>query len=206
VVTSDVMPATKVERPVVIGVLGTHSTGKSTFVARLAHELRLQNFQIATVADLGEQAQRMGLPILYNHTWASTLWIITRGISNELEAWLRADVVLVDRAVPDALGYYHAALEYRHEQPSRTELGYLEGLVRGHCTRYDLLFRTVLDTGIPLGGAKNRDNDSHFRSLADHHIARVLDDLNVFAQPLPADGNDHALQQAVRYVSDRLTD
>lgn len=30
-----------VNRPAIIGVLGTHSTGKSTFLARLAHELRL---------------------------------------------------------------------------------------------------------------------------------------------------------------------
>lgn len=63
---------------------------------------------VASVADLGENALRMGLPILENHTWASTLWFMTRGISNEVEAWSHADVILVDRPVPDALGYYRA--------------------------------------------------------------------------------------------------
>lgn len=100
------MSGVEVEPPVVIGVVGTHSTGKSTFLARLAHDLRAQGVQVATVADLGEEAQRRGLPMLFNHTWASTLWFITRGISQELEAWPHADVVLVDRAAPDALGYY----------------------------------------------------------------------------------------------------
>ena len=76
------MVSVPLDRPVTIAVLGTHSTGKSTFLARLAHELRRQDVQVATVADLGEQAQRIGLPILINHTFTSTLWIITRGISN----------------------------------------------------------------------------------------------------------------------------
>ncbi|WP_158854517.1 AAA family ATPase [Saccharothrix deserti] len=144
----------EVEKPVVVAVLGTHSTGKSTFLARLAHELRREQVQVSTVADLGEQAQRVGLPILRNHTWASTLWIITRGISNELEAWLHADVVLVDRAVPDALGYYRAALAHRGEHPDPRVWARLEAIVRDHSTHYDLLYRTTLDPDTPLGESK----------------------------------------------------
>lgn len=198
------MTSRDVERPVTIGVVGTHSTGKTTFLARLAHELRRDHIQVATVADLGEQAQRIGLPILYNHTWASALWIITRGISNELEAWLHADVVLVDRAVPDALGYYRAALDYRHEPADPAHLGYLEALVRGHCLRYDLVFRTTLDPSIPLGDAKIRDQDSDFRLLADTSVKRVLDELELPHDPLPADGHDEALDRAISFAASRL--
>lgn len=193
-----------VERPVTIGVLGTHSTGKSTFLARLAHELRRQHVEVATVADLGEEAQRMGMPILYNHTWASTLWIVTRGISYELEAWLHADVVLVDRAVPDALGYYRAALDYRGEDADPAELAYLEALVRGHSTRYDLMFRTALDSSIPLGNRKARDNNHDFRALADHHVSNVLRELALPHQLLPADGHDEAIHHAVYFSTTRL--
>jgi hypothetical protein len=193
-----------VEKPVVIGVLGTHSTGKSTFLARLAHDLRRQHIQVATVADLGEQAQRTGLPILHNHTWASTLWFATRGISYELEAWRHGDVVLVDRPVPDALGYYRAALEYRGEQPEPTTLAYLESLVRGHSVHYDLLFRTTLDTSIPLGDSKERDEDSEFRVLADRFVSRVLDELNLAHELLPADGHDQALFRAIEFVTASL--
>jgi len=98
-VVTEERPAPEVEPPITIGVLGAHSTGKSTFLARLAHELRRRHVQVATVADLGEQAQRNGMPILFNHTWASTLWFVTKGISQELEAWAHAEVVLVDRAI-----------------------------------------------------------------------------------------------------------
>lgn len=195
-----------VEKPVVIGVVGTHSTGKSTFLARLAHELRRGQVQVATVADLGEQAQRMGLPILGNHTWASTLWFVTRGISEELEAWSHADVVLVDRAVPDALGYYRAALAYRDELPDPEACALLEMLVRRHSVHYDLLFRTTLEPGIPLGQDKARSSDQRFRHLAGQHIDRVLHEFGLAHENLPADGHDHALRTAVRFATAHLSD
>ncbi|MBM7776000.1 hypothetical protein JOD54_006204 [Actinokineospora baliensis] len=194
-----------VERPVTVAVLGTHSTGKSTFLARLAHELRRQDIQVATVADLGEQAQRIGLPILFNHTYASTLWIITRGISNELEAWLHADVVLVDRAVPDALGYYRAALAYRHERPDPAALSSLESLVEAHSLHYDLMLRTTLDPEIPIGDNKERDSNSDFRVLADHYVNRVLHEMRLPHELLPADGHDHALARTVAFTTARLS-
>jgi len=193
-----------VDRPVTVGVTGTHSTGKSTFLARLAHELRLRHLEVATVADLGEKAKKLGIPILFNHTWASTLWIITRGISDEVEAWLHADVVLIDRPVPDALGYYHAALEHRGQRAQPTELALLEALVRDHSRRYDLVFRTTLDPSIPVGDNKIRDDNDRFRRLADQHIATVLADLNLPHEVLPADGHDQALNRAVNLVLGRL--
>ncbi|MFE9751393.1 hypothetical protein ACFYOT_41345 [Saccharothrix saharensis] len=194
----------EVEKPVVVGVLGTHSTGKSAFLARLTHVLRRDQVQVATVADLGEQAQRIGLPILRNHTWASTLWIITRGISDELQAWLHADVVLVDRPVPDALGYYRAALAHRGEQAAPDVRSRLETLVRDHSAGYDLLYRTTLDPDIPLGGNKARDPDRTFRRLADLHVGAVLHDLDLPHRLLPSHGHDRALHEAHRFVMDRL--
>ncbi|WP_169811027.1 AAA family ATPase [Nocardia amamiensis] len=193
-----------IERPVTIAVVGTHSTGKSTFLARLAHDLRRSGLAVATVADLGELAQRMGLPILWNHTWASTLWIITRGISNEIEAWLHADVVLIDRAVPDALGYYRAALEYRGERENPTQWAHLEMVAGSHSDCYDLIFRTQLDPEIPLGTNKVRDGNQQFRTLADRHIETVLRDLALPWLPLTAEGHDTALALACDFAAQRL--
>ncbi|MFX0575738.1 AAA family ATPase [Nocardia nepalensis] len=194
------------DQPVTIAVVGTHSTGKSTFLARLAHELRRTGLQVSTVADLGEQAQRLGLPILWNHTWTSTLWIMTRGISNELEAWLHGDVVLVDRAVPDALGYYRAALDYRGETPDPDGWAYLETLARAHSDRYHLVFRTQLDPDIPLGTNKTRDGNQKFRTLADHHVGAVLNELALPWLPLAADGHEAALALATGFVAEQLGD
>ncbi|WP_433194112.1 AAA family ATPase [Nocardia sp. CA-107356] len=194
------------DQPVTIAAVGTHSTGKSTFLARLAHELRRTGLQVSTVADLGEQAQRLGLPILWNHTWTSTLWIMTRGISNELEAWLHGDVVLVDRAVPDALGYYRAALDYRGETPDPEGWAYLETLARAHSDRYHLVFRTQLDPNIPLGTNKSRDGNQQFRTLADYHVGAVMTELALPWLPLAADGHEAALALATCFVAEQLGD
>ncbi|WP_169735393.1 AAA family ATPase [Actinokineospora inagensis] len=195
-----------VERPVTIGVVGTHSTGKSTFLARLAAQLRRDQIQVATVADLGEHAQRIGLPILFNHTDISTTWFITRGISNELETWPHTDVTLVDRAVPDALGYYRAALAHRGHRPDPSTMLTLEAMVASHSRNYDLLFRTIMDPQIPLGANKKRDPNHDFRALADHHVHRVLDELRLPYQSLPADGHDTALTYAVEFTAARLSE
>lgn len=195
---------TTVERPLTIAVSGAHSTGKSTFPARLAHELRRDGFEVASVADLGEQAQRLGLPLLYHHTYASTLWIITRGISNEVATWAHADVPLVDRAVPDALGYYRAALDYRGEQPDPDRLAHLRALAVRHSTHYDLTYRTTIDRSIPLGSDKPRDENRRYRRLADHHVGHVLDELGIAHELLPADGHDAAIRHARVFTAHHL--
>lgn len=199
------MVGARIEHPVTVGVTGTHSTGKSTFLARLAHELRRQGIEVATVADLGEKARRIGLPILASHTYASTLWIITRGISSEVEAWVHADVVLVDRAVPDALGYYRAALAYRHEDPDATVMAELQSLVGAHSRHYDLILRTTLDPGLPVGENKARDSNCDFRVLADEYISRVLQEMGLPHELLPAAGHDEALARVLAFTMARLS-
>lgn len=193
--------ARPISRPITIAVAGTHSTGKSTFLAKVAAQLRGQGLAVATVSDLGEAAQRAGLPILTEHTWASTLWIITRGLSLEIEAWPQADVVLVDRPIPDALGYYRAALDYRHEPSDPARMTALTALVRDYVGHYDLIYRTVLDRAVPLGDNKPRDTNREFRALADWHVADVLADLDIPATPLTIDGHTRAVDRAIALVN-----
>lgn len=193
-----------VERPVTIAVTGAHSTGKSTFLARLAGLLREDGLEVATVADLGEQAQRIGLPILYSHTYASTLWIMTRGISNEIATWPHVDVLLVDRPVPDALGYYLAALDHRREQPEPALLARLRAIAALHADAYDLIFRTLLDETRPLGTDRARDRNGPYRRLVDHHIAAVMADLNLGHVPLAVGSHDNALRMAAAFAAEHV--
>ncbi|MFI6779269.1 AAA family ATPase [Nocardia sp. NPDC050412] len=191
-------------RPVTIAVTGTHSTGKSTFLQRIVERLHRERVEVAVVADLGAQAAEHGLPILHEHTWASTLWIITRGMSLEARAWTQADVVLVDRPVSDALGYYEAALEYCGAQPHSANIDQLEQLVARHVRHYDLVVRTVLDPTIPLDLSKPRGTDLEFRALADRHVAKVLERLGIGHDLLPSDGHDRALVEVTAFIKGRL--
>jgi hypothetical protein len=108
---------------------------------------------------------------------------MTTGISRELEASLAADVVLVDRPVPDALGYYRAALAYREEACPEHWADYLFTLAKHHAGTYDLIFNTRLDPTIPLGTNKPRDPDGRFRTMAAHGIADVLGELELDCAP-----------------------
>jgi hypothetical protein len=149
-----------------IGVAGTHSTGKTTVLNFVADRLGEAGFSTKRVSDLASAARDAGFPILRDHTFASTLWIMTRGISEELAAALHCDVVLVDRPVPDALGYLFAALTHRGEIISEGEMGYLHALTKLHANTYDALFKTHPDPALGIADDKLRDRDSRFRVLA----------------------------------------
>ncbi len=194
------MVSTDFVRPVTVAVTGTHSTGKSTFLRQVAEQLHRDRVEVAVVADLGAEALEHGLPILQDHTWASTLWIVSRGMSLEVQAWTGADVVLVDRPVADALAYYEAALEFRGEQPDPVSIEQLEQLAARHTRHYDLVLRTVLDPRIPLDLSKPRGADPQFRSLADRHIAKVLERLGIGHELLPSDGHDRALAEVTAFI------
>jgi hypothetical protein len=128
---------------------------------------------------------------------------MTRGISEELAAWPHADVLLVDRPVPDALGYYLAALAYRGEAPDPAAIEHLSGLARHHSRDYDLVLRTVLDHDIPIG--KGRDENHRYRSLADHHVERVLLQLGIGHELLLADQHDPVLERVADFTFNRLS-
>lgn len=162
-----------------IGITGTHSTGKSTFVEELKLRAAERGIVVETIADTATKCQSAGFRVLLEHTFESTLWILCSVIRAELEAALKADLVIVDRPVPDALGYLEAALEMTERTISHAEREYLYTLMELHTPRYNLLFKTELDSSIPLG--EGRDQNLEFRENADKWISRTLETLGVQA-------------------------
>jgi hypothetical protein len=129
---------------------------------------------------------------------------LLEGISNEIATWAHVDVLLIDRPIPDALGYYLAALDHRGEAPDPDALAHLRCLAVRHSVHYDLLYRTTLDQHIPLGTDKPRDRDQRFRALADIYVGRVLTDLGIGHRLLPADRHTTAIDEATRFALHRL--
>jgi len=160
-----------------IGITGTHSTGKSTFFEKVRQQAERRGLRVARVGDVATRCQAAGFPILSEHTFESTLWIIASVISSELEHALKCDLVLVDRPVSDAIGYLEAALALTHRTITEAERNYLYTLVKMHSSSYAMLFKTELDKTIPLGD--DRDPDLDFRAAADEHITRSLKELRI---------------------------
>lgn len=182
-----------------IGIAGTHSTGKTSFVDAALQEAERCGLSVAVVSDTATRCREAGFPILRDHTFESTLWIMTSVIKAELEAGLKARLVLVDRPVPDALGYLEAALSATGRNISEEQRAYLYGLAEHHAKRYSLVLKTQLDESIPLG--PDRDRDPDFRRSAGRQIDAVLARLGISC----LDPNSDAAQERIRSILHRLT-
>jgi hypothetical protein len=205
-VSTDV-PVDVVRRPVTIGVSGPDWAGRTRFLARLEGELHRRGITVVRVGGVGAEAERRGLRRWWDQDWVSTLWMVTRGISQEVEAWSHADVVLVDQVVLDALGCYQAALAHRGARAQPHELACLNHLVRFHSRRYDLIIRVTVRVTVcgtldrPMtAGDTELGQRVVFRQLAEDHIGQVLEDLRLPCTTVHADDYDHAAHQAITLV------
>lgn len=161
------------KKPFKIGVAGTHSTGKSTLVSLVRRELEHKGLRVGQVEDLATRARDLGFPILKDHTFDSTLWIMAECMRQEAELSLSSDVIIVDRPVPDALGYLLAALEITGRSVEPRRLQELESIAVAHVGDYDVLVVTVVDKSLPLG--PDRDTDAMFRQVAADKVGDIID-------------------------------
>lgn len=182
-----------------IAVAGTHSTGKSTFLAELGRRLEGHGLRVGRVADVASKASGLGFPILRDHVYESTLWIIAEGLRQEMEEALRSEVVLVDRPVFDAVGYLQAALDATQRTESR--LAELATIAEVHSPYYDWVGVTVLDEAMPLG--PDRDPDLSFRAGAAKHIEELVERFAPGAVRVERERKAELLDQAVEFVLSR---
>ncbi|SDU25170.1 AAA family ATPase [Stappia sp. ES.058] len=159
------------KRPFKIGVAGSHSTGKTTFVSKMQSMIEDSGLRVGRVGDIATRALKLGFPILRKHTYESTLWIMAECMRQEAELSLSTDVILVDRPALDALGYLQAALSVSGRSVDAGRLDALEQIAEAHSADYDVLVVTSLDPTIPVG--PGRDDDEMFRRAA----AKAVDDL-----------------------------
>ncbi|MFE3991569.1 AAA family ATPase [Streptomyces goshikiensis] len=185
--------------PIRIGVLGTHSTGKTTLLKRVEMELRGHGVPVARTGRLGKRAREIGLPKMQHHTPASTEWIIAQGIADEIAVLAQGmEVVLADRAPLDAIAYLHAAVEFRGDHLARLDKERLMLLASTQLPKYDLLLAFVLDEDMPVD--ESHDYDARYRRLVDQHVYGLLADdqiphLRVTSDP---DSQARAIDRAVQ--------
>ncbi|MEJ0050143.1 MAG: AAA family ATPase [Methylovirgula sp.] len=178
-----------------IGITGTHSTGKSTFVNGIEKALKNDGFDVGRVDDLATRASDLGFPILRDHTFESTLWIMAECMRQEAELALSSDVIIVDRAVPDAFGYLLAALQISGRKLDRKRLEILQAIAGAHVRDYDFLVMTELNQSIPLG--EGRDPDSAFREAAASQILKIVDEIAPGTQRMNLENQIDIINQAI---------
>jgi len=122
----------------------------------------------------------------------------------ELEAERAADVVLVDRPLPDAIGYLTAALRSRAESLLQSESDYLNTLARIHVPTYNVLIMTEIDASTPLDTSKQRDTDLLFRQMAQVGIAEALKNAGVQPQILRLDNRNEVVRGVLQQIDEHL--
>lgn len=192
-----------ISRPIKVAVTGTHSSGKTTFLERLTQEIGRPELKIRRIGDFARRAGGLGFPILREHNYDSTLWIIAECMRCEAEAALDSDVILVDRPVVDALGYLQAALELSGRTLDRRRLDALATIVRAHTPEYDVLIMTALDKDIALG--EGRDTDAEFREAAAIAIESLLSDMAPVALVLRQGNRDAIARNVAEQVLSSLS-
>ncbi len=188
--------------PIKIGVTGTHSTGKTTLVSSLLAALKEHGLKVGRIDNLARRARELGFPILSEHTFESTLWIIAECMRCEAEASLSNDIILVDRAVPDALGYLYAALEVSHRELPPARMESLRAIVRAYVTDYDLIIATTLNPNIPLGDG--RDQNVRLRESAAMHIEMIVAEMAPGALRLTSENKQEVCATVMKFVSTRF--
>lgn len=185
-------------RKVKVGIAGTHSTGKSTFLEQLGSVLSAEGTSIGRVADLAKAARDRGFPILTEHNFESTAWIMAEGMRQEAEAALSNEAILVDRPVFDALGYLYAALEISGRSLPARQLEELRLIALAHAGDYDVLVMTQLDPSISLG--QGRDKNHEFRVAAGDKIRAIAEEAALQPVILTSGNGDEVLKQVLASV------
>ncbi|MCW3128279.1 MAG: hypothetical protein JWO03_3937 [Bacteroidetes bacterium] len=173
-----------------IGIGGTHSTGKTTFIKRLSTALTEKSVDHQIIGDL---ASKCPLPILRDHTVESTLWIASQGINLEIEAGHKHKVVIADRPILDCWAYFNAVCKGQYPE-TNPKLQTLKSMILNWLPTYDLLYQTVVNENIPIEDNKGRDLDIVYRRrVADEMTAgSVL--FNASPKLLTYENTDQELQ------------
>ena len=84
-----------------IGVIGTHSTGKSAFIKVLKNEIEIKGFNVKTITEL---ARDCPYPVNELSTLKSQKWILEKQIEEE-NLNNNSDFIITDRCVLDNYAY-----------------------------------------------------------------------------------------------------
>jgi len=96
-----------------IAFTGTHGTGKTTAVYRLAERMKIKHpaKRVGVFVD-STRCIPAGLTLHKGATVESELWIFCDRIRGEIEHCSRNDIVICDRTIVDPIAYAHVAGHY----------------------------------------------------------------------------------------------
>jgi predicted ATPase len=184
--------------PFKVGIIGTHSTGKTTFLNNLEASLKSSGLTVERIERVAVRAQELGFPILTEHTFESTLWVMAEILKQEAEKSLCCDVILVDRAILDALAYLRAALQISRRTLDAGRVEELTEIARAHAKNYDVLIATLMDDTKAVADGRNKD--AHFRKLVAQWTENIVSEFSPNALRLSSTNSSDILAKTTETI------
>ncbi len=155
-----------------LAFIGTHGVGKTTLCYDLASALK----RAGVAVDIVKEVARLSpLPINRKTSLDAQTWILMTQVAEEIRSRAYHDVVVCDRSALD--NYAYMVLACGRQRP-------FERFVGHWMKSYDLLFK------VPISGAASadgiRDTDEFFMRSIDALVDKLLDEMKVPHQQLPA--------------------
>ncbi|MHA1250563.1 MAG: AAA family ATPase [Candidatus Helarchaeota archaeon] len=151
-----------------IGILGTHSTGKTTLGHKLVSYLKESHFIVGWVGEIVRD-----LPAAVNDLSAflTQYWIINTQINKEIERQSNNNVVVTDRTVID--NFVYAKNAAKKDSISKEQLKVLEIICKNWSKTYDFLFYTQR-TNFPIENDNFRSTDLQFQIEIDQMLKNII--------------------------------
>ena len=172
-----------------VAFIGTHGVGKTTLCYDLAGALKRGSVSVDMVKEVARQSP---LPINRKTSLDAQTWILMTQVAEEIRSKAYHDVVVCDRSALD--NYAYMALACGRQRP-------FERFVGHWMKTYDVLFK------VPIAGAASadgiRDTDEFFMRSIDTLVDKLLAEMKVPHQVLPAADRDRWIEQVREVVLKR---
>lgn len=169
---------------VVVGIEGSHGTGKTTLAHSLTAALSAEGVQVGCLGEVVRGSPWFQEALLRGDGRVSSdafLHLVANQLRLEIEGTQYNRVLVCDRTILSTLGYWELRLNPRHGDERLLEV--LQGLAGWHTARYDMLLYCEDYYDLTLGEDPFRGRDAAFREASDESIRSTIER---FGTPLEA--------------------
>lgn len=158
-----------------IAIIGTHSTGKTTLVAKLKERLSKMGIDTPILSELSRSCP---FNINQKTSFEAQSWIQKQHIILENQVEHNGRIFICDRATLDNFAYFERAVKDR-------DISVWEIRAASHMNTYDFVFKTVkLDVAAEYDGTRAIEED--FRQDIDNRINALIQKYSTKYHLLPA--------------------
>lgn len=159
-------------KQVKVAFTGTHGTGKTSGVFKLAYDLKML-INNKTIHTLMENAKESPYKINKQTSEQSQLWIFSNQMSKEMELQAKYDILICDRTIVDAVSY-SKTMNFDNMVSS------MKDFCKYYINTYDMiLFRHTKNNPYHFSDGNRDADDNIYRLNMEENLLSLYEDIGV---------------------------